>query len=78
MVGMLNIPPTERQVQVLEAIQAFVDEHGYSPTLRELGAMLGIKSTNGVTEHLNSLVRKGCVAWDRGKSRTIRVIGVQS
>lgn len=50
---------TERQ----RAIHAFccrqVEKYGQMPSLRQLGVEFGIKSTNGVCDHLRALVRKG-------------------
>ena len=44
---------TERQQRVVEAIQGWIAEHGFPPTIRELGRQLGIKSLRGVTTHLS-------------------------
>jgi len=49
---------TQRQNQVLQWIRAFIDEHGLPPTVREIGAHLGIKSSS-VFDHLQALERKG-------------------
>lgn len=56
-----TLPLTARQREVLKAIGVFIKANGYPPTLRELGAVLGIKSTNGVDEHLRSLAAKGYI-----------------
>lgn len=66
---------TERQREVLAFIQDRVEGTGYPPTLREIGAQFGIKSTNGVSDHLKALVRKGYLAKDDWHSRALRVIG---
>jgi len=50
---------TARQREVLDAIVSMTQDKGVPPTLRELGAALGIRSTNGVTDHLKALRRKG-------------------
>lgn len=50
---------TDRQMDVLKAWAAHYEEKGYPPTLRELGRRLGIRSTNGVAEHVSALKRKG-------------------
>ena len=50
---------THRQQQALDFIASCLDEHGYPPTLREIGEHMGIKSTNGVNDHLRALERKG-------------------
>ena len=50
---------TARQQKVVDIIAAYSKEHGYPPTIREIGAKMGIRSTNGVNEHLRALERKG-------------------
>ncbi|MBD90272.1 MAG: repressor LexA [Deltaproteobacteria bacterium] len=62
---------TKRQQEVLDYIRAYITEHGYPPTLRELGSHLGISSTNGVNDHLKALERKGYLARDEAKSRAL-------
>ena len=52
---------TQRQQRVVETIQAWIKEHGFPPTIRELGKLLGIKSLRGVTTHLDALAKKGDV-----------------
>lgn len=51
--------PTERQLEVLRAIADYQREHGYPPTVREIGEALGIAGCQGVTDHLKRLVAKG-------------------
>jgi DNA-binding MarR family transcriptional regulator len=52
---------TKRQKEVLECIIRGVVNNGMPPTYREIGEDLGIKSTNGVSEHVNMLIRKGYI-----------------
>lgn len=68
------LPLTERQRVILAHITAFRGEHGYAPTTRELGELLGIASSHGVLDHLWALRRKGYVEWVDGKARTLRVV----
>ena len=63
---------TKRQQLVLEFIQDSIQEHGYPPTLREIGAHFGIRSTNGVNDHLLALERKGYLRREDMKSRALR------
>jgi len=63
---------TDRQKAVLDFIASCIDERGYPPTLREIGNHLGIKSTNGVNDHLRALERKGYLTREDMKSRTLR------
>src|SRR4051812_23428839 len=64
-----------RQVATLAAIRETVLARGYAPTLRELGRMLGIRSTNGVEDHLKALVKKGLLVREANKARTIKLAG---
>lgn len=59
-----------RQKQVLEFIVQFIIDNGWAPTLREIGAGVGIRSVNGVAEMLDRLEDKGCIRRGRG-ARTI-------
>lgn len=63
---------TERQQQVLHYIRQSIHERGYPPTLREIGAYMGIRSTNGVNDHLRALERKGYLTREDMKSRALR------
>jgi repressor LexA len=50
---------TDKQKKALAYIQAEIRQHGRPPTLREIGAEIGISSTNGVRYLLDTLQRKG-------------------
>src|SRR5262245_32420129 len=63
---------TDRQQQVLHYIRQSISERGYPPTLREIGAHMGIRSTNGVNDHLRALERKGYLTREDMKSRALR------
>ena len=63
---------TDRQNQVLHYIRQSITERGYPPTLREIGAHMGIRSTNGVNDHLRALERKGYLTREDMKSRALR------
>jgi repressor LexA len=64
---------TDRQREVLELIRASINERGYPPTIREIAAKLGLRSTNGVSDHLRALEKKGYVTHDEIKSRGLRL-----
>ena len=64
---------TPRQQVVLDAIRHWTREHGYPPTIRELGPKIGIKSLRGVTTHLETLVRKGYLSRTRG-ARGLKIL----
>lgn len=63
---------TQRQEMVLQYIQSSIVERGYPPTLREIGNFMGIRSTNGVNDHLRALERKGYLTREDMKSRALR------
>ena len=65
---------TERQRQILEFITRRIEEQGYPPTIREIGEQMGIKSTNGVNDHLKALERKGFLKREGLKSRALRPV----
>ena len=53
---------TERQEELLEYIKDHILTHGYPPSIREMCNHMGIRSTNGVNDHLKALVRKGYIS----------------
>lgn len=57
---------------VLDFIRQSISDRGYPPTLREIGARMGIRSTNGVNDHLRALERKGYLTREDMKSRALR------
>lgn len=59
---------------ILEFIRQSIRERGYPPTLREIGAQMGIRSTNGVSDHLRALERKGYLRREDMKSRALRPV----
>ncbi|MCA9685724.1 MAG: transcriptional repressor LexA [Myxococcales bacterium] len=67
-------PLTARQREALDFITYCLDERGYPPTLREIGEHMGIRSTNGVNDHLKALERKGYLVREELKSRALRPV----
>lgn len=65
---------TKRQAQTLDYIRQSIEERGYPPTLREIGEVMGIRSTNGVNDHLRALERKGYLRREDMKSRALRLV----
>ncbi|MCA9677843.1 MAG: transcriptional repressor LexA [Kofleriaceae bacterium] len=63
---------TDRQREILDFITASINERGYPPTLREIGEHFGIRSTNGVNDHLKALEKKGHLRREDLKSRAMR------
>src|SRR5688572_30907703 len=69
---------TKRQAQTLDFIRQSIEERGYPPTLREIGESMGIRSTNGVNDHLRALERKGYLSREDMKSRALRLVSRES
>ncbi len=65
---------TKRQEQTLDFIRESINTLGYPPTLREIGHHMGIRSTNGVNDHLRALERKGYLRREDMKSRALRLV----
>lgn len=64
---------TDRQEEVLNFIQQFLQENGYPPTLREIGKRFDISSTFGVKRHLDALTKKGYLNILSNASRGITI-----
>jgi repressor LexA len=65
---------TKRQEQTLDFIRRSIESRGYPPTLREIGEHMGIRSTNGVNDHLRALERKGYLTREDMKSRALKLV----
>jgi repressor LexA len=67
----------DRARQILAHIRKSTLQHGYPPTIRELGKAFGIRSTNGVRYYLTMLERAGHLKRDERISRGIGTVGVR-
>jgi len=66
---------TAKQQQIYEYMQAFNAEYGYLPSVREIGAAVGLKSPSTVHFHLKGLEEAGVIVKAEGKSRAITLVG---
>jgi SOS-response transcriptional repressor LexA len=66
---------TARQQQMYDFVRDFRKEHGFSPSVREIGAALRIASPNGVLCHVKALVKKGYLTRVWNTSRSFRLVG---
>ncbi len=64
---------SEKQEKILAFINQYIEENGFPPAVREIGAAVGLKSTATVSYHLGMLKREGRIEYQSGKSRTISV-----
>ena len=69
---------TKRQEQTLDFIRSSIEDRGYPPTLREIGEHMGIRSTNGVNDHLRALERKGYLTREDMKIRALKLVEYQA
>ena len=64
---------SEVQAQILESIRKSIAERGYPPTIREIGAQVGISSPSVVHGHLHKLENLGLLEHEEGHRRAIRL-----
>ena len=66
---------TTRQQEIWQFLAEYVDEHGYPPTVREIGDAVGLASPSTVHAHLANLERAGLLKRDPTKPRAIELVG---
>jgi repressor LexA len=64
------LPLTKRQREILDYLNEFIAQHGYAPSLEEIGRRFGLSSLATVHKHLTNLQEKGFIkrAWNRSRS----------
>ena len=68
----------EVRKKILSEIKRYIQVHGYSPSFREIGEAVGLKSTSSVESHIKKMLKSGVIETDAGAgmSRAIRVPGM--
>ena len=66
---------TGRQQEIWDFLVEYVDEHGYPPTVREIGEAVGLASPSTVHAHLANLERAGLLRRDPTKPRALELLG---
>src|SRR5438093_11829289 len=68
------LPLRKRQREILASLTEFIEQHGYAPSLEEIGHRFGLSSLATVHKHLTNLQDKGFIkrAWNR--SRSVEVV----
>ena len=66
---------TPKQQQIYDYILSFTSQHGYPPSVREIGAAVGLKSPSTVHFHMKGLEEAGVIVKAEGKTRAITVVG---
>jgi repressor LexA len=64
------LPLTKRQREILDYLSEFIQQHGYAPSLEEIGRRFSLSSLATVHKHLTNLQEKGFIrrAWNRSRS----------
>ncbi len=71
-------PLTSKQQQILNFVSRHCREHGFPPTMREIGEAVGPANVSAVRGHLAALEKKGFITKDPDKARSIRIVGSSS
>lgn len=65
---------TKRQNEILDFIKSYIVKYGYPPTVREIGAALGVSSPATIHAHLENLEEKGVIKRKETKNRAIELL----
>ncbi|MCD7756255.1 MAG: transcriptional repressor LexA [Firmicutes bacterium] len=60
---------SDKAEKILDYVNQFVQENGYAPSVREIGAAVGLRSTASVSYHIQALQEKGLLATPSVKGR---------
>ncbi len=65
---------TRKQSKILQQIQAFIDENGYSPSFEEIKQLTGLKSKSNVHAYVHALKRRGYIDFIAYSNRSIIIL----
>jgi repressor LexA len=71
---MVELNLTRRQQEIFDFIRRYAAEHGYPPTVRDIGKAIGLTSSSTVHAHLANLERVGLLRRDPSKPRALEVL----
>jgi repressor LexA len=71
---MVDMNLTKRQQEIFDFVKRYVSEHGYPPTVRDIGKAIGLTSSSTVHAHLANLEKLGVLRRDPTKPRAIEVL----
>jgi repressor LexA len=71
---MVELNLTKRQQEIFDFIKRYAGEHGYPPTVRDIGKAIGLTSSSTVHAHLANLEKVGLLRRDPSKPRAIEVL----
>lgn len=67
----------ERHKQILEFVKKFIEDNGYSPTIREISKGIGLKSTSNTFWHVQKMKELGLLQGPETTPRSITVPGME-
>lgn len=68
---------TSKQKEIYDFIISYMKENLFSPTVREIGMGVGLKSTSSVYTHLKNLKKHNLITMRESEPRTIRPVGYE-
>ncbi|HEX2232707.1 MAG TPA: transcriptional repressor LexA [Thermoleophilaceae bacterium] len=71
---MVELNLTKRQQEIFDFIKRYAGEHGYPPTVRDIGKAIGLTSSSTVHAHLANLEKVGLLRRDPTKPRALEVL----
>src|SRR6188472_2892706 len=71
---MVELNLTRRQQEIFDFVKRYVGDHGYPPTVRDIGKAIGLTSSSTVHAHLANLEKLGLLRRDPTKPRAIEVL----
>jgi repressor LexA len=71
---MVELNLTKRQQEIFEFIKRYGSEHGYPPTVRDIGKAIGLTSSSTVHAHLANLEKIGLLRRDPTKPRALELL----
>jgi len=66
---------TKRQQEIFDFIRRYSEQHGYPPTVRDIGKAVGLASSSTVHAHLANLEKLGLLRRDPTKPRAMELLG---
>jgi repressor LexA len=72
--GRRNEGLSDRHIRIMRFLTDFQDQHGYSPSIREIGKHISVDSTSLVDYYLEQLCQTGYIERDKRVSRSIRIM----
>lgn len=71
-------PLTRRQREILDYLQEFIQQHGYAPSLEEIGRRFNLSSLATVHKHLSNLQEKGFIRRSWNRSRSVELLSART